>query len=54
MKGGQSLLHVAASKGDIEAVHHLIDTKVDLDAQDGVRTIDHTKILPEIQEQNKI
>lgn len=37
VKGGQSSLHVAARKGDIEAMHLLIDANMDLDAQDMVR-----------------
>ena len=39
VKGGQSLLHVAASKGDVAAVHHLIDLRVNLNVQDRVRTL---------------
>ena len=46
------MLYVAASKGDVEVVHHLIDAKVDLDAQDMVRKMDHLKIVPEILKQN--
>ena len=46
------MLHVAAHKGDAEAVHHLIDAKVDLDAQDRVRTMDHVEISPETLKQN--
>ena len=46
------MLHVATCKGDVEAVHHLIDAKVDLDAQDRVRTVDHVEIFPEIVKQN--
>ena len=52
MNGGQSLLHVRARKADIDAVHQLIDAKVDLDAQDKVRTMDHVEIIPEILKQN--
>lgn len=36
-----SLLHVATRKGDVDAVHHPIDAKMDLDAQDEVRTKNH-------------
>ena len=46
------MLHVAARKGDVEALHHLIDAKVDLDAQDKVRTMDHVEMIPETLEQN--
>ena len=48
------MLHVAARKGDVEALHHLIDAKVDLDAQDKVRTMDHVEIIPEILQQNLV
>ena len=34
-------LHVAASKGDVKAVHHFIDAKIDLDVQDEVRMKNH-------------
>ena len=46
------MLHVATRKGDVEALHHLIDAQVDLDAQDKVRTMDHVEIIPEILKQN--
>ena len=52
MNGGQSLLHVAARKGDVEALHHLVDAKVDLDAQDRVRTMNLVEIIPERLKQN--
>lgn len=48
MKKEQTLLHVAAQKGDAEAVSHLIDKNVDLNAQDMVRTMGHGEIIPEI------
>ena len=46
------MLHVVARKGDVEALHHLIDAKVDLDAQDRVRTMDHVEIIPKILRQD--
>ena len=46
------MLHVAARKGDVEAMHHLVDAKVDLDAQDRVRTMNLAEIIPERLKQN--
>ena len=46
------MLHVAARKGDVEVLHQYIDAKMDLDAQDKVRTMDHVEMIPETLEQN--
>ena len=45
MKGGQSLLHVAASKGDVGVVDRLVDAQVDINARDKVKKIGCIEIV---------